>query len=487
MTDPHPDCGCGCGGAGTCGTKALDRAALKARAQELVKHHATGKLVSKRSKSGDPRCSAAASAFARRKAGPADYATLARCRAMARGHKLAASEHRAKQGQTTQERTARAKEMVAKRKGGTPAAAKPPGDDLHFSGMDARTKVAANAAPMKPAPKPKAAGKPRAGAKAPAAPANVAGHEKSAWEAYHKVSKGESNVRVQLADLRKEMAHVPRHEQDKALLALSDKGHASMWRNDDPRTVTAAHKEAALRTPSGEDRHLVYMGGESSGTQTPSPKAAAAAPAPAPPAEARLGPKVATQKGITRAEADRHAREYFGEGHSADSFARAVGAGPRDKVTIGRTQRGELAAVVEGKHHRAVRFFQKDAAGQRVIRNEEIVVKPGMQGRGVASALLERQKRQAAALGVAELHATAARSSKYGGYYALPRMGYDAPIEASVRAKLPKAMKKAKNVSDLMASAEGRAWWKEHGHGIGLAKIRLAKADAAKRTAPRTK
>lgn len=104
-----------------------------------------GKLASKRSKTGDPKCSAAASAFARGQATSDTYKILGECRSRARmkgqanlqreaGNEAKAQvlEKRAERGMTGKDRLAKAKELVAARK----------------AKIDAR--VQAKAAPAKP-------------------------------------------------------------------------------------------------------------------------------------------------------------------------------------------------------------------------------------------------------------------------------------------------------------------------------------------------
>lgn len=98
---------------------------LHARATQL-KAGAGGRLASARSKTGDPKCSSAASAWARHQASPEDFKTLAHCRAIVRrqgqaqalrgaGQEAKAQhvEHIAASGDavTNKERTARAKAL----------------------------------------------------------------------------------------------------------------------------------------------------------------------------------------------------------------------------------------------------------------------------------------------------------------------------------------------------------------------------------------
>lgn len=124
-------CSCGCGGA--CAAKSCEMtperlAEIKARASALRKNK-DGKLVSARSKTGNPACSAAMSQWKKNGMSPAVAATLGKCRAQARlqraaeGHRgagregVAANLEKRAGGQyvTQKERLSRAQELRAKR------------------------------------------------------------------------------------------------------------------------------------------------------------------------------------------------------------------------------------------------------------------------------------------------------------------------------------------------------------------------------------
>ncbi|APW61679.1 hypothetical protein [Paludisphaera borealis] len=82
--------------------------------------------------------------------------------------------------------------------------------------------------------------------------------------AYYALSDGRANARVRLADLRRELAAIPRPVLDGALLDLATSGEASLYRLDNPAEIRAEDRDAVLRTPSGEERHIVYLGGRGS-------------------------------------------------------------------------------------------------------------------------------------------------------------------------------------------------------------------------------
>jgi hypothetical protein len=49
------------------------------------------------------------------------------------------------------------------------------------------------------------------------------------------------------------------------------------------------------------------------------------------------------------------------------------------------------------------------------------------------------------------------------GYITWPKLGYDAPIPAAVKGKLPADLKGSQNISDLMKTKEGTDFWTKHG------------------------
>ncbi len=98
-------------------------------------------------------------------------------------------------------------------------------------------------------------------------PAEVAGAENvedRVTKAYLVLSKGHTNVRVRLADLRPLLSSIPRLKLDQALFDMASGGKASLYRLDDPTEIQAEDRDAVLRTPSGEERHVVYLGGRGS-------------------------------------------------------------------------------------------------------------------------------------------------------------------------------------------------------------------------------
>jgi len=79
-------------------------------------------------------------------------------------------------------------------------------------------------------------------------------------DACMKLSHGQANTRVRLADLRQRISDVPRQHLDQTLLSMSREGKLALYRLDDPREIGPEDHQAALHTASGEPRHIVYFG-----------------------------------------------------------------------------------------------------------------------------------------------------------------------------------------------------------------------------------
>jgi hypothetical protein len=88
--------------------------------------------------------------------------------------------------------------------------------------------------------------------------------EQRVIEAYMALSGGQVNVRVRLADLRRHLSTIPRSRLDQALLDMESSEKASLYRLDNPTEIHAEDRDGVLHTPSGEERHIVYIGGRGS-------------------------------------------------------------------------------------------------------------------------------------------------------------------------------------------------------------------------------
>jgi hypothetical protein len=72
-------------------------------------------------------------------------------------------------------------------------------------------------------------------------------------------------------------------------------------------------------------------------------------------------------------------------------------------------------------------------------------------------------------------------STPWRGYTIWPRMGFDAPLPASIKAKLPPDLSHAKSLLDLHATPEGTRWWRDNGEDLDV------KFDLTDRSSPQSK
>lgn len=135
---------------------------------------------------------------------------------------------------------------------------------------------------------------------------------------------------------------------------------------------------------------------------------------------------------------------------------------------------GGLSVWLKGDGFEAIRFIKRDLVEETLaIQNEALIFEPRAQGKGMGTAMLAREVRAAARLGVTEILLNAGRNAKAGyfGYKVWPRLGFDAPIADRYQPALTAATGKdwsGKNLSDLMADPDGREAWDAHGDSVVL-------------------
>lgn len=179
--------------------------------------------------------------------------------------------------------------------------------------------------------------------------------------------------------------------------------------------------------------------------------------------------KIASDPSLTPAEAKAYqdkAKHIIGPGATDADIANIVGAPDNAKVTLadGALYGHANAMVLQTKSDdmQSLRFIKRDKNGDLVIKNEFIMVE-GKKGTGIGTKVFGRQVEQAVRLGATKITAEASRSMGMNGYITWPKLGYDAPIPASVVGGLPASLKGSKNVSDLMKTPEGTEWWTKNG------------------------
>jgi hypothetical protein len=75
---------------------------------------------------------------------------------------------------------------------------------------------------------------------------------------------GRENVRIRLADLRSRLRDVSESALDGKLLEMEREGKLSLYGLDNPQEIRSEDRQAAIRTTSGHERHILYFGGRAS-------------------------------------------------------------------------------------------------------------------------------------------------------------------------------------------------------------------------------
>lgn len=268
-------------------------------------------------------------------------------------------------------------------------------------------------------------------------------------------------------------------EMVKILLLLSDDEEEPVKESKD----ATGHEHKG----KGEGGGQFTAGGGGGGGGENKPKDRAAANPAAPAAKKKYGKSKAAVRmmmGDKREEAEVELRKLFGKGKSPklEDLPSLVGAPDDATVIIGyRKIEGKDAVTISVEHPQftAERYIFKNASGVH-MKNDEFWVNKSAQGAGIGSEVFGRQVEQCQEMGIASIRCHAAKENPnnlnkpHNGYYTWPRFGYDVSIEYehqpefrddvhdALRAKFPDA----KTLLDVMATSEGRDWWKANGDDV---------------------
>jgi GNAT superfamily N-acetyltransferase len=198
--------------------------------------------------------------------------------------------------------------------------------------------------------------------------------------------------------------------------------------------------------------------------------------------------KVAIAGGADAKKTERLATKLLGKG-ALDKIPSVVGA-PDDATVKVYPDKGGYHLWVEVDHpafNQTMKRRISHDGKQAYIKNDLIDIKKSARGSGLGAEIFARQVEWARehGIGYIECHAAkndASGSPYFNGYYTWPRLGYDAYLDQEGdyehpgdEAKAKEAMAKfgAETVQEVMATPEGRAWWKANGYGLTTAKFKL--------------
>jgi len=155
-----------------------------------------------------------------------------------------------------------------------------------------------------------------------------------------------------------------------------------------------------------------------------------------------------------------HLREYAGLAGAPDSAKVEVGASDgRLYIELG----DPVAATYCGYYY----VYCRKAAV--VLLNDGFCIHlRAMRRQGLGLQMFYRQARNAAARGVDWIDVLAGRRRDENGYYTWPRYGFDCPLSASIRRRLPVGLEHSRTLLDVMSCEKGREWWQEHGTAVGV-------------------
>lgn len=155
-------------------------------------------------------------------------------------------------------------------------------------------------------------------------------------------------------------------------------------------------------------------------------------------------------------------------GMSVEDIGKLTGAQGGSKVTIAAGAMKEGNVIFIDVAHPAIKDCSRKISispdGQVVCMNSIFVLKKAHRGSGFGLNQFADQVRACAENGVHQIETYAARGGVYNGYYTWARLGYDAPLKDYFKRELPEQFKGAETIQDLMATPEGRAFWKKKGY-----------------------
>lgn len=168
----------------------------------------------------------------------------------------------------------------------------------------------------------------------------------------------------------------------------------------------------------------------------------------------------------------RDIKVIFKRAVSADELAEITGAPGGATVKIGREGNSILLSLdtESGGDHGIVdlRRTIERRGNEIIMHNEHFALDPDYQGQGRGWEVFSAQVEAARAAGVNRIRTWAARDEDMNGYYTWARFGYDAPLSADIRKKLPPNMRSATRLRHLMRQPDGRTWWRQNGEAMDM-------------------
>ncbi len=174
------------------------------------------------------------------------------------------------------------------------------------------------------------------------------------------------------------------------------------------------------------------------------------------------------------------AKKLFGKDVDPHTLAAAAGATENAKVRFVDLGKDGIHVFIEGDGYKAERRFTTQRSGFLGLGGKSVVcenriIKVEATGGGLGTKIFTNQVNTLKSLGVGSIKCDAKgqAGSKANGYSTWFKAGYNAPVPKDVAAKLPPALRGAKDMAALTSTKEGRDWWAANGHTVEGAKFDL--------------
>ena len=151
-----------------------------------------------------------------------------------------------------------------------------------------------------------------------------------------------------------------------------------------------------------------------------------------------------------------------GRTYGKQDFIGLAGAADGAKLTVANYRLFTEHRFFEAPVQQTI-FTDEDGGTALFLYTDLLVLKPEFRSKGFATAMLTQQVEKARELKFSSLalYADGGYGQNLTGYYAWPRLGFNAPIPEGMR--LPDFLQGSRDILDIMASPAGREWWQQNG------------------------
>lgn len=164
-------------------------------------------------------------------------------------------------------------------------------------------------------------------------------------------------------------------------------------------------------------------------------------------------------------QVERTARRLFGRALEPWEYAGLAGAPDDALVEVGTLHGGIYLELCQplSNSYRGSHVAQRLSVGVVLFNEGFHIHRRSLQRRGFGLRVVYRQFHAAKSLGVLRIVAMGGRSDEENGYYTWPRFGFDGPLPAQIRQRLPLGLRRARTALDLIDCEAGRRWWRQNG------------------------